>query len=63
MNKEQRLRTETVTLEGYMDRLIAQRKTFLFEVEPIDLRIFAGALTTLAAAGLLASAVPARRAA
>ncbi len=143
VNKEQRLRTETVTLEGYMDRLIAQRrfnmallalfgvlglviagagiygvmayvvaqrtneigvrmalgatrrhvirmvlqrasiliaagivvgagvawwfsagvKTFLFEVEPNDVRIFAAALATLAAAGLLASAVPARRAA
>ena len=143
VNKEQRLRTETVTLEGYMDRLIAQRrfnmallalfgvlglviaaagiygvmayvvaqrtneigvrmalgatrrhvivmvllrasmlmaagivvgaavawwfsagvKTFLFEVEPNDARIFAAALVTLAAAGLLASAVPARRAA
>ena len=143
VNKEQRLRTETVTLEGYMDRLIAQRrfnmallalfgvlglviaaagiygvmayvvaqrtneigvrmalgatrrhvivmvllrasilmaagivvgaavawwfsagvKTFLFEVEPNDARIFAAALVTLAAAGLLASAIPARRAA
>jgi putative ABC transport system permease protein len=38
-------------------------KTFLFEVEPNDVRIFAAALATLAAAGLLASAVPARRAA
>jgi predicted permease len=143
VNKEQRLRTETVTLEGHMDRLIAQRrfnmallalfgvlglviaaagiygvmayvvaqrtneigvrmalgasrrnvvsmvlgrasilmgagiasgvavswwfsasvKTFLFEVEPNDPRIFAAALATLAAAGLLASAIPARRAA
>jgi hypothetical protein len=143
VNRDQRLRTETVTLEAYMDRLIAQRrfnmallalfgilglviagagiygvmayvvaqrtseigvrmalgatrrhvigmvlirasvlitagiaigtaaawwfsagvKTFLFEVEPNDLRIFVAALFTLAAAGLLASAVPARRAA
>jgi putative ABC transport system permease protein len=143
VNKDQRLRTETVTLEAYMDRLIAQRrfnmallalfgvlglviagagiygvmgyvvaqrtneigvrmalgatrrhvvgmvlvrasvliaagigigtavawwfsagvKTFLFQVEPNDVRIFAAALATLAAAGLLASAVPARRAA
>lgn len=38
-------------------------KTFLFEVEPNDPRIFAAALGTLAAAGLLASAIPARRAA
>jgi putative ABC transport system permease protein len=143
VNKEQRLRTETVTLEAHMDRLIAQRrfnmallalfgvlglviagagiygvmayvvaqrtneigvrmalgasrrhvvsmvlvrasiligtgiaigaavswwfsagvKTFLFEVEPNNPRIFAGALATLAAAGLLASAIPAHRAA
>jgi predicted permease len=143
VNKDQRLRTETVTLEGYMERLIAQRrfnmallalfgilglviagagiygvmayvvaqrtneigvrmalgatrqhvvsmvlvraailmgtgivigaavawwfsagvKTFLFGVEPNDPSIFAAALVTLAAAGLLASAVPARRAA
>jgi hypothetical protein len=98
-NKDQRLRTETVTLEAYMDRLIAQRrfnmallalfgilglviaaagiaigtaaawwfsagvKTFLFQVEPNDVRIFVAALAALAAAGLLASAVPARRAA
>jgi ABC-type antimicrobial peptide transport system permease subunit len=38
-------------------------KTFLFGVEPNDPTIFAAALVTLAAAGLLASAVPARRAA
>jgi len=143
VNKEQRLRTETVTLEAYMDRLIAQRrfnmallalfgvlglaiagvgiygvmayvvaqrtneigvrmalgatrqnvvamvlgrasilmgtgivigaavawwfsegvKTFVFGVEPNDPIIFAVALVTLAAAGLLASAIPARRAA
>jgi putative ABC transport system permease protein len=143
VNKEQRLTREVVTLEGYMDRLIAQRrfnmallalfgvlglviaavgiygvmayivaqrtseigvrmalgatrgnvvamvlrraswlmaagiaiggagawylsstvKSFLFEVEPNDPGIFAGALTTLAIAGLLASAIPARRAA
>jgi predicted permease len=143
VNKEQRIRTETVTLEGYMDRLIAQRrfnmallalfgvlglviaaagiygvmayvvaqrtseigvrmalgatrgrvvgmvlgragllmalgigiggaaawwfsarvKTFLFQIEPNDTRVFVAALVTLAAAGLLASAIPARRAA
>jgi predicted permease len=143
VNKEQRLRSETVTLEGYMDRLVAQRrfnmallalfgvlglmiaaagiygvmgylvaqrtneigvrmalgatrahvvsmvlrrasilmvagivigaavawwfaagvKAFLFQIEPNDPRIFAAALATLAAAGLLASAIPARRAA
>jgi ABC-type antimicrobial peptide transport system permease subunit len=38
-------------------------RTFLFETEPNDARILAGALATLAAAGLLASAIPARRAA
>jgi ABC-type antimicrobial peptide transport system permease subunit len=38
-------------------------RTFLFETEPNDIRILAAALTTLAAAGLLASAIPARRAA
>jgi putative ABC transport system permease protein len=38
-------------------------KSFLFEVQPNDLSIFAGALGVLAAAGLLASALPARRAA
>jgi putative ABC transport system permease protein len=38
-------------------------KTFLFETQPNDLRIFIAALVTLATAGLLASAVPARRAA
>jgi predicted permease len=143
VNKEQRLNTETPTLEAHMDRLIAQRrfnmallalfgalglviaavgiygvmayvvaqrtgeigvrmalgatrrhvvsmilsrasvliaigvvigtaaswwfsasvKTFLFEVEPTDPRIFAAALATLVAAGLAASAIPARRAA
>ncbi len=41
----------------------ASVKTFLFDVRPNDLGIFAGALAVLAAAGLLASAVPARRAA
>ena len=38
-------------------------KTFLFEVKPNDLGIFAAALGVLACAGLLASALPARRAA
>jgi len=38
-------------------------KTFLFQVEPNDIRIFAAALATLAAVGLLASAIPAHRAA
>jgi putative ABC transport system permease protein len=143
VNKEQRLSGDTVTLEGYMDRLIAQRRfnmallalfgilglviaavgiygvmayivaqriaeigvrmalgatrgnvvgmilgragwlmaaglvigavgawllsasirTFLFQVEPNDIRVFAAALTTLVAAGFAASAIPARRAA
>jgi putative ABC transport system permease protein len=43
--------------------LAAGVKTFLFEVEPNDPRVVAGALVALAAAGLAASAVPARRAA
>jgi ABC-type antimicrobial peptide transport system permease subunit len=38
-------------------------KTFLFETEPNDLRILIAALATLVVAGLLASAIPARRAA
>ena len=38
-------------------------KTFLFETEPNDLRILIAALGTLVVAGLLASAIPARRAA
>jgi ABC-type lipoprotein release transport system permease subunit len=38
-------------------------KTFLFETEPNDPWILIGALVTLTLAGLLASAVPARRAA
>ncbi|HET7696896.1 MAG TPA: ABC transporter permease [Vicinamibacterales bacterium] len=38
-------------------------KSFLFEVQPNDAGIFAGALAVLACAGLLASALPARRAA
>jgi putative ABC transport system permease protein len=37
-------------------------KTFLFEVQPNDVRVFAAALMVLAAAGLAASAIPARRA-
>ena len=145
VNKEQRLSSDTVTLEAYMDRLIAQRRfnmallslfgllglviaavgiygvmayvvaqrtneigvrmalgatrqnvvammllratvlmaaglaigagvawplssflqvqTFLFQVEPTNLAVYGLALGTLAAAGLLASAVPAFRAA
>jgi predicted permease len=143
VNREQRLTAETVTLQGYMDRLIAQRrfnmallasfgvlglviaaagiygvmayivaqrtneigvrmalgatrgnvvsmvlrraallmvlglvlggaaawvlsanvKAFLFQTEPTDPRIFVAALIVLTAAGLAASAVPARRAA
>jgi putative ABC transport system permease protein len=43
--------------------LSAGLRTFLFEVQPNDLGIFAGALAALACAGLLASALPARRAA
>jgi putative ABC transport system permease protein len=142
VNREQRLTSDIVTLEGYMDRLIAQRRfnmallalfgvlglviatvgiygvmayvvaqrtseigvrmalgatsgnvvamvlgraailtgagllvggagawylsagirTFLFEIEPNDLRVFAAALAILACAGLVASAIPARRA-
>ena len=38
-------------------------KAFLFEVQPTNASVFAGALITLAAAGLVASIVPARRAA
>ena len=147
VNKEQRLTSETVTLEGYMDRLIAQRRfnmallalfgglglviaavgiygvmaylvaqrtseigvrmalgatranvvgmvlkraavliaiglaigcagawyltatpkigldAYLFQTKPRDVAIFAAALGVLTAAGLVASAVPARRAA
>ena len=43
--------------------LSAGVKIFLFQVEPNDVRVFAAALATLAAAGLIASVVPARRAA
>jgi putative ABC transport system permease protein len=43
--------------------LSAGVKSFLFEVPPNDLGIFAAALAVLASAGLLASALPARRAA
>ena len=38
-------------------------ETFLFQTEPTDPRVFVGALLTLTLAGLVASAVPARRAA
>jgi ABC-type antimicrobial peptide transport system permease subunit len=38
-------------------------ETFLFQTEPTDPRVFVGALVTLTLAGLVASAVPARRAA
>jgi ABC-type antimicrobial peptide transport system permease subunit len=38
-------------------------KTFLFQTQPNDIGIFIAAVATLASAGLLASAVPARRAA
>jgi ABC-type lipoprotein release transport system permease subunit len=41
----------------------AMVRTFLFETEPNDIRTLAAAVTTLASAGLLASAIPARRAA
>jgi putative ABC transport system permease protein len=43
--------------------LSAGVKSFLFEVRPNDLGIFSAALAVLACAGLLASALPARRAA
>ncbi|MGH9411403.1 MAG: FtsX-like permease family protein [Vicinamibacterales bacterium] len=43
--------------------LSASVRTLLFEVRATDVRIFAAALAVLAAAALLASAVPARRAA
>jgi predicted permease len=43
--------------------LSASVKSFLFEVQPNDVRIFAAALAVLASAGLTASALPARRAA
>ena len=44
-------------------QLSASVGTFLYETGPHDLGIFVAAITTLAAAGLLASALPARRAA
>ncbi len=43
--------------------LSASVKAFLFEVQPGDMRIFIAALVTLGSAALLASAIPARRAA
>jgi putative ABC transport system permease protein len=42
--------------------LAASVEAYLFQVRPHDLRIFLVALVVLAAAGLLASAIPARRA-
>jgi len=42
---------------------LLQVQTFLFQVEPTNLAVYGLALGTLAAAGLLASAVPAFRAA
>jgi putative ABC transport system permease protein len=44
-------------------QLSASVRTFLFQVEPNDVRIFVVALAVLTFAGLVASAVPARRAA
>jgi putative ABC transport system permease protein len=44
-------------------QLSASVRAFLFEIEPQDPRIFALALLLLSAAGLVASAFPARRAA
>jgi ABC-type antimicrobial peptide transport system permease subunit len=44
-------------------RLSESVKSFLFEIEPNDVGIFALALAVLAVSGLLASAIPARRAA
>jgi len=50
---------------GSVVALYASRfaRSFLFQLEPNDPRIFAAALTVLALAGLVASVVPARRAA
>jgi putative ABC transport system permease protein len=44
----------------YLSALV---RTFLFQIEPTDVRVFSAALGTLTLAGLLASALPARRAA
>ena len=43
--------------------LSATARAFLFEVEPTNATVFATAIVTLASAGLIASAIPARRAA
>jgi ABC-type antimicrobial peptide transport system permease subunit len=43
--------------------LSAGLKSFLFQIEPNDVTIFASAVAVLAIAGLAASALPARRAA
>jgi ABC-type antimicrobial peptide transport system permease subunit len=44
----------------YLSRTV---EAFLFQVEPTDPRVFAAAVCTLALSGLIASALPARRAA
>jgi ABC-type antimicrobial peptide transport system permease subunit len=44
----------------YLSRTV---EAFLFQIEPTDPRVFAAAVGTLALAGLIASALPARRAA
>ena len=44
----------------YLSRTV---EAFLFQVEPTDPRVFAAAVSTLALSGLIASALPARRAA
>ena len=43
--------------------LSAGAKTFLFEIEPTNAGVFVAAIATLTLAGLIASAIPARRAA
>jgi putative ABC transport system permease protein len=43
--------------------LSAGVRTFLYETEPTDIRVFIAAIITLGLAGLVASAIPARRAA
>jgi ABC-type antimicrobial peptide transport system permease subunit len=41
----------------------AGAKAFLFEIEPTNAGVFVAAIATLTLAGLIASAIPARRAA